>query len=268
MQIQLTLPQVEIVQIVNRFENILHSHEGHFQMTIPTHGTCYFTHENKQIALTPGEALLLNPSDRHCFHMGDDAGVIIAIARGDRFHVAPPGERDEAALRKWIEPGIVKAYFRRWMDLAFEHPNVELLAAQESETRILDDLQQLMWGGEGRRQLDTEQKRRFSPSDRHLMEAMEYLRAHYTESIKIDDAAAIALQSRFHFIRSFKAATGYSPYQYVLHLRVEEAKRLLQRTSHTVTEISFILGFSTPSQFYRVFEKSVLATPEQYRNGK
>lgn len=266
MQIQLTLPQVEIVQIVNRFENIPHVHDGHFQMTIPTHGTCYFNHDNKQLELSAGDALLLHPSDRHCFHMGDNSGVIIAIARGEGLQLDGSMHLDDIALRKWIEPGLVKAHFRRWMELAFEHQFGEALAAQESEARILDDLRQLMWGANAMRQDETEMVRQ-SFADLHLSRAMEYIRSHYKESIKIDDVAAIALQSRFHFIRSFKLATGYTPYQFVLHLRMEEARRLLKKTAYTVTEISLMLGFSTPSQFYRAFEKTVKLTPEQYRNG-
>jgi AraC family transcriptional regulator len=264
MQIQLTLPDIEVVQIANAFENLPHTHDGHYQLTIPTHGTCYFTHENKQMTLVPGEALLLHADDRHCFHIGDDAGVIVAITEGGRFDASLPEVRgrDETALRLQVEPGLVKARFRRWLDLSM--PSGELLAEQQSETLILNELLELMQGG-GEKGLLSDKEQSPQLSDKHITQAVEYIRAHYTEAIRIDDAAAIALQSRFHFIRSFKAATGYAPYQYVLHLRMEEARRLLKGTAHTVMEISFMLGFSTPSQFYRVFEKSTGATPEQYR---
>jgi AraC family transcriptional regulator len=265
MQIQLSLPDIEVVQIVNAFENVPHTHDGHLQLTIPTHGTCYFTHENKGMALMPGEALLLHANDRHCFHIGDDAGVIVAIVKGEGFHRILPGERDGMSLRMRVEPDLIKARFRRWLNLSIPpEDSVEMLAAQQSETLIMNELRQLMGGvGEATRPLREELVTR--STDKHISQAVEYIRAHYKEPIRIDDAAAIALQSRFHFIRSFKAATGYAPYQFVLHLRMEEAKRLLRRTSHTVTEISFMLGFSAPSQFYRAFEKSLGATPEQYR---
>lgn len=267
MQIQLSLPDLEVVQIVNAFENVPHTHDGHYQLTIPTHGTCYFTHESKQMALVPGEALLLHANDRHCFHIGNDAGVIVAIAKGDGLGGFLPGGREALSLLTRVEPSAIRARFRQWLDLSF--PTGEPLAEQQSEALIMNELRGFMRGfNEEKRPYRRDGEVRLpadNSSDKHIRLAIEYMRAHYTEAIKIDDAAAIALQSRFHFIRSFKAATGYAPYQYVLHLRMEEARRLLKSTSRSVAEISFMLGFSTPSQFYRVFEKSAGTTPEQYR---
>jgi AraC family transcriptional regulator len=50
-----------------------------------------------------------------------------------------------------------------------------------------------------------------------------------------------------HFARSFKAATGLSPHQYVIHRRVERAKSLLLDTGLTVAEVARAVGFSNPS---------------------
>ncbi|MFD1954998.1 helix-turn-helix domain-containing protein [Paenibacillus thailandensis] len=265
MQLQMILPRVEAYHIADQYENAVHSHDGHYQVTIPTKGTCYFTHEHKQMRLGAGDMLLLHPSDRHCFHIGDDAAVIIVIAEGEGLHAGGSALKDEAVVRKEINPQEAKSLYRRWMGSAFLETG-ELLAAQEAEQSILEDLRSLLRGDQAPLP-QAGPKRSGKLLDPHLARAAEYIREHYAETIQIDELAAIALQSRFHFIRSFKAAVGLTPYQYVLHLRIEEAKRLLRETDSSVTEISYRLGFAAPSQFYRAFVKTAQATPEQYRSG-
>ncbi|MFP3391637.1 helix-turn-helix domain-containing protein [Brevibacillus sp. SIMBA_040] len=114
-----------------------HEHDEQYQVTIPVQGTCFFTHENKAVKLPAGEGLILHLRDRHSFHIGHDASVIIIRVKDQCMHV--------------------------------------------------------------------------------------------------------------------------------LLLRIGKAKELLLRSATTVTDISFTLGFSSPSQFFRIFAKQVGATPEQYR---
>ena len=57
----------------------------------------------------------------------------------------------------------------------------------------------------------------------------------------------MAHMSPDHFARSFKAATGLSPHQYVIQRRVERAKTLLSDTGLTVAEVARAVGFSNPS---------------------
>ncbi len=131
---------------------------------------------------------------------------------------------------------------------------------------MLEYVHRLIWGS-GQLEKETAGKGACTgkDGDGHLHRVLDYIHAHYIDQVSIDELAAVALQSRFHFIRSFKSLTGMTPYQYVLRLRMEEARKQLRYSSVTITEISFGLGFSSTSQFYRVFMKSTGVTPEQYR---
>ena len=71
--------------------------------------------------------------------------------------------------------------------------------------------------------------------------------------------------SRVHFIRMFKAATGYSPHNYLLNLRLERARELLRNPSLSLIDIAVDCGFSSHSHMSRLFHKSVGATPSAYR---
>src|SRR5690606_12409409 len=62
----------------------------------------------------------------------------------------------------------------------------------------------------------------------HALQAVEeYIHAHLDQNIALADLAAVAHLSEFHFARLFKQTTGLPPHQFVIHQRVERAKRLI-----------------------------------------
>jgi AraC family transcriptional regulator len=71
--------------------------------------------------------------------------------------------------------------------------------------------------------------------------------------------------SRVHFVRMFRAATGYSPHNYLLNLRLERARELLKNPSLSLIDIALDCGFSSHSHMSRLFHKSVGVTPSAYR---
>ncbi|MDC7788811.1 AraC family transcriptional regulator [Rhodoplanes sp. TEM] len=71
--------------------------------------------------------------------------------------------------------------------------------------------------------------------------------------------------SPFHFSRLFRRATGTSPSQHFIRLRMTEARRLLRETDHSVIEIGMAVGYSSPSRFAQVFRREVGVPPTQYR---
>jgi AraC family transcriptional regulator len=71
--------------------------------------------------------------------------------------------------------------------------------------------------------------------------------------------------STFHFAREFKRATGTTPHQYVVKLRVERAKQLLSKSEMPLVDVGFKSGFSHQSHFTRLFRKVTGTTPQSYR---
>ena len=71
--------------------------------------------------------------------------------------------------------------------------------------------------------------------------------------------------SRVHFVRMFKAATGSSPHNYLLNLKLERARELLKNPSISLIDIALDCGFSSHSHMSRLFHKSVGVTPSAYR---
>ena len=68
-----------------------------------------------------------------------------------------------------------------------------------------------------------------------------------------------------HLNKTVKAATGYTPGQLIRQEIVLEAKRLMQHTDLTATEIGYRLAFDDPSYFGRFFKREVGVSPGQFR---
>jgi AraC family transcriptional regulator len=95
--------------------------------------------------------------------------------------------------------------------------------------------------------------------------ALQYIQSN-AQDLSIDKLASVSHLSPYHFSRLFKQSTGLTPHQYVLHWRIEEAKRLLTRTGLDLAEIAQRLGFHDQSHFTERFRKITGATPKRWRD--
>jgi len=101
---------------------------------------------------------------------------------------------------------------------------------------------------------------------RRLTIAREYIHAHYRESISLEDIARAAGLSPNHLLRGYRSLYGRTPYQHLSDNRLEEARRLLDRTGRSVTEIGLEIGFAEASSFNKMFKRLTGMSPQQYRN--
>jgi AraC family transcriptional regulator len=99
-----------------------------------------------------------------------------------------------------------------------------------------------------------------------LRAVVEYIEEHLDAGLTLEQMAAVARLSAYHFARQFKAATGLPPYQYVIARRVERAKQILQGgDAVSLAEVAAHAGFSDQSQFSHHFKRLVGVTPGQFR---
>lgn len=95
--------------------------------------------------------------------------------------------------------------------------------------------------------------------------AQEYVRAHIDRQISLDEVAARAFVSPGYFCTLFKERTGQNFSDYIIEMRVEEAKRLLRQTTHSINEVAELVGYSDARHFSKVFQKNVGVKPTAYR---
>jgi AraC family transcriptional regulator len=85
------------------------------------------------------------------------------------------------------------------------------------------------------------------------------------DELSLESLAQESGYSRVHFVRMFRAATGRSPHNYLLNLRIERARELLSNPALSLTDIALDCGFSSHSHLTRVFRQFLGVTPSECR---
>jgi AraC-like DNA-binding protein len=99
----------------------------------------------------------------------------------------------------------------------------------------------------------------------HLRHARDLADRSYASPLSLDELAAVAHLSKYHFSRLFKATYGITPMEYVSRRRIERAQDLLRATNLTVTEVCFAVGFSSLGSFATRFRELVGETPGEFQ---
>jgi AraC family transcriptional regulator len=100
---------------------------------------------------------------------------------------------------------------------------------------------------------------------RRLQRVVERMQADLSEDIDLHSLAKESGYSRSHFLRMFREATGITPYQYLLRLRLQQVQRMLRDKSSRLVDIAVACGFSSHTHMSRIFRQTVGVTPSEYR---
>ncbi len=95
--------------------------------------------------------------------------------------------------------------------------------------------------------------------------ACSYINAHFSEDLTLEDAAAVAGFSKYHFTRLFRQVTNTSFYKYLSQKRIAYAKELLISERYTIMEVAYLSGFSSHASFTRMFRQIAGSTPNEFR---
>jgi len=104
-----------------------------------------------------------------------------------------------------------------------------------------------------------------SYNDSSIARIQEFIGGHFKEDLTIDDVAKRAGMSVRNFSRRFKSALGESFSYYIQKLRIETAKRLLENTAFSASEIMYQVGYNDERSFRRLFKRLSGLSPRHYR---
>jgi AraC family transcriptional regulator len=99
-----------------------------------------------------------------------------------------------------------------------------------------------------------------------IKKVVDYIKENYQKECSLEELSEIAGISRFYLIRAFKDYLGKTPYDYLLDIRIENAKQLLTKGNMSITDICHECGFNNMSHFIRTFKKKAGITPSIYKN--
>jgi transcriptional regulator GlxA family with amidase domain len=106
---------------------------------------------------------------------------------------------------------------------------------------------------------------RLDHGDAEIASAQRWLVTHFSVANPVDAMIRRSSLAERTFKRRFTEATGVAPIAYVQRLRVEDAKRRLERTDAPVDEIGWRVGYEDAAFFRRLFKRTTGMTPGAYR---
>ncbi|MDY2627580.1 MAG: PocR ligand-binding domain-containing protein [Lachnospiraceae bacterium] len=109
------------------------------------------------------------------------------------------------------------------------------------------------------------QKRAAVPEPAGVKSMKQFMKDHYRENLTLENIAASAFLSSGYASRIFKKQMNISIMDYLLQLRMDEAKKMLRETTLSIDEIASKTGYADSSYFTKVFRKAMGMTPSRYR---
>jgi len=102
-------------------------------------------------------------------------------------------------------------------------------------------------------------------SAREVRFLVRFIHDNLRMAITLDRLAALVSMDKFQFVRAFGATTGRTPHKYIVRMRVERARHLLETTTSRLNVIALGCGFCSHSYFTTVFREHVGLSPQAYR---
>lgn len=257
-------------------------HQDFFSIYVVRQGRGSHKINDTSYGLARGDVFVMTPGMTHEF-------VQCEKLAGDTLHFSPAVLDKQARAALSDEPAfeslfgtstsLVPPQYQRWMHLMpDEYDKVSMLLEEMrlERERGTRSAALLARGGLFRllvllcRRFEETRPARPRPAAHAIKQdpvatAVHYLDAHFAGHIRIEDLAASVFLSPDRFTIVFTARMGRTPSDYLRHLRLERAKRLLLTTDLAILAVGQQSGFSQHKQFDATFKGATGLTPRQFR---
>lgn len=239
-----------------------HTHDG-YAIGIIEKGAETFYYRGAIHTAPAGSIVIINPGEIHTGQAADETGWVYRMLYPkvdlvQRAAAEVSGQQRD--MPDFPNPVIQDNYLVnliRQLHVVLEQSTSTL----ERESHFISTLAQLI-----ARHADGRPRLRSAPiGHQAVRRAREYIDAHYTKNITLDQLASITSLSPFHLTRIFRQMVGLPPHLYLTQVRIEQAKTLLTR-GWPVAHVAVETGFFDQSHFTKRFKRIVGVTPGQYLN--
>jgi len=240
-----------------------HTHDG-FGVGVIETGALGFYYRGENVVAAPGQINLVNPDEVHTGQAADESGWAYRMFYFDAelFENIAAQMADKKSALPFFQSGIIQD-----QPLAQElyqlHSRLESepLSMLEKQSRLLILFQQLI-----SRHADASPKITNIGNEKvSIRRVMDFIYDNFHDDISIQQLAQMAHISPFHFIRVFSKQTGLAPHAFLMQLRVNKAKSLIDK-GQSLSQVASQTGFSDQSHLTRIFKRYLGYTPGQYRN--
>lgn len=113
---------------------------------------------------------------------------------------------------------------------------------------------------------DSRETQQTERTQRLIHDVQHFVKSHLHEDLSLTRISALINHSPSYFSRVYKRVTGTDLSEYILHQRMAAAKEMLLHTHLKIYEIAAKVGYESVTQFSKMFKKSFLLTPQEFRD--
>ncbi|MBA1270000.1 AraC family transcriptional regulator [Pseudomonas carnis] len=237
-----------------------HAHE-HFSIGAITTGCSYYHYGAHTFEISAGTVVLMNPGDVHACNPIHDQPWFYHM-----LYLDTPWLTDlQYQLGFSTDQGYRPFDTPHTRDTGLYHGLLDLYRT------LVDEQAELLQKQSALVSYFTEVQQRLNPSltpvrevNHKLERAADYIRAHCTQALKLEDICQAAELSPSYLIRAFKHYYGLTPHAFMVNRRIQFARSQL-RNGALIADVALAAGFADQAHFQRTFKQHFAATPGQYR---
>ncbi|MDE5908862.1 MAG: AraC family transcriptional regulator [Lachnospiraceae bacterium] len=252
----------------NDWQSILHSHPFS-ELFFVVNGSGSFIAEGSEFPVGKNDMVIINPHVQHTeksLHTTPLEYIVLGIEglsfSFENIASAQDGISMQTALGSVYKYNIQSSNVYAYLNIMLE----EISRKEENYENVCQNLLEVLLICMLRNDNLSVIQSNNSILNRECTQIKNYLDANYSENITLDTLASLTHMNKFYMAHAFTKYTGLSPINYLLKKRIQEGKSLLESTTHSIAQISTMLGFSSQSYFSQVFKKATGKTPIQHRN--
>lgn len=253
-----------------------HAHDF-CELAVVTGGNGMQSLEGTDFPITAGDVFLLQGRQRHYFHDRDQLELYNVMYNPALLELP---ENELRRIPGYCAMFLLEPTYRRHHRFAsrLHLRRIALAHAQQLVSRMDDEARKKTAGFEAAlrallMELIVFLSRAYTESDTTEAHALlrvgkiiGALESDYAAPWTVNDLLSIAHMSRSHFMRVFRRATGQTPIEYLIRLRLQKAMEFLRQSDRSITDIAIDVGFNDSNYFTRQFKAASGLSPTQYRN--
>lgn len=253
---ELKLEAYHFEGIMQKFPN--HFHE-YYVIGFIESGRRHLSCKNKEYTIEPGDMLLFNPGDNHTCEQCD----------GNTLDYRCINIKRETMSRTTFEI-TGESYLPYFTEQVVFHSELvpllrelHLMIMQEEKDFRKEELFFFLLEQLIEEYADKNVPLQKFEQNAEIKTVCEFLKQNYMNTITLDDLGKLTGLSKYYLLRSFTKQIGISPYSYLIAIRINKAKKLLERGTSPI-DAALQTGFADQSHFSNFFKKQIGLTPKQY----
>lgn len=254
------------------------SRHDHYEMVYIKKGTATFMIDGIDVSMAANSLVIIKPQKAHKFIVRSENCELIVLY----FHLQAQkeGTNSHASLKdfvEYIEDESVGSYIYLKLGKKNDIINViKRILRERMKPQVWSDFLScilimelfILLSRTLKQEWEQSVKNRNLKLHELLNVAKEYIDQNYSKELTLSQVAKYIYLSDSYFAHSFKDKFGISPKSYILKIRIEESKELLENTDMKIADVARSVGFSSQQRFNDIFRKYTDSTPLKYRQVK